>query len=316
MSAQSAPAKIKSQRSDPQNSPREVRVAYPYFHEKRTKNSAGVLFVKKDGSPNPRYSASFMFPKLGDAAQCPNYNWLWSLAVEAAKKMWPTNLDAAGNWTWPVGAQYSVRDGDIPYISKPKPGVVAATPEQLAVKNAWRKGYWIVEAENFLDPGPRIAKILNGAAADLPAKVVNGVTLYKSGDFGYVNMHAYAYQNETFGVNFGFDGFCFTREGEAIGATGPRSTEQMFGGVAGTVAPVPGGAPPLPPAAAAPPSPPTAPSPSLAPAPPAASSSPPLPPTHAAPPTAPLPPGPPPLPPASPPLPPGQPAFPQPVGAR
>lgn len=287
MSAQSVPAKIKSQRSDPQNSPREVRVAYPYFHEKRTKNAAGVPFVygpdhPKAGEPNPRYSVSFMFPKLGaDAAQCANYNWLWSLAVEAAKKMWPQNVDASGNWMWPDGAHLAINDGDIPYKKKLLPGQPAQSAEDAALKNAWRRGYWIVEAENFLTPGPRIAKIANGRAEDLPAKEVNGTTLYKSGDFGFPNMHAYAYQNRTFGVNFGFDGFCFTREGDPIGSTGPRSTEQMFGSL------------------------------------PVSSVAPPLPPTHAAPPVAPV--AAPPLPPASPPtapLPPGLPAFPQPVGAR
>jgi hypothetical protein len=122
-------------------------------------------------------------------------------------------------------------------------------------KNAWRKGYWIVEAENFLDPGPRIAKVVNGVVNELPAKSINGVAQYKSGDFGFPNVHAYAYENETFGVNFGFDGFCFTREGDAIGSSGPRSAAQMFGGLAGTVAPAaaaPGavGMPPLPPGGA------------------------------------------------------------------
>jgi hypothetical protein len=277
------PAKIKSQRSEPANSPNEVVAAYPYFHEKRTKNAAGVPFVKKDGTPNPRYSATFMFPKLSnDASQCANYMFLWGLAQEAAKKMWPQNVDAAGNWVWPAGAQFAVKDGDVPFVPKPKPGVPAPTAEEIAKKNAWRKGHWIVEAENFLDPGPRIAKIIGGVAADLPAKIINGVEQYKSGDFGYVNIHAYAYQNETFGVNFGFDGFCFTREGERIGgAGGPKSTQQMFGALAPVAAPsalppgMPAPAPSAPPMApAAPPAAPAAPtyqaSPAIAPPPPAA----------------------------------------------
>ncbi len=248
----------KSQRSEPQNSPSEVRAAYPYFHEKRTKNSAGVPFTnKKTGLPSPRYSVTLMFPKLAaDAAHCANYTWLWSLAVEAAKKMWPTNVDAAGNWTWPAGAQYPVKDGDVPFVSKPKPGVIPKTPEQLAAANAWRRGYWIIESENFLDPGPRIAKMVNGVPSELPAKNVNGIQQYKSGDFGYVNIHAYAYENETFGISYGFDGFLFTREGDAIGASGPRSASQMFGNVAGTVAPpapaAPGVTQPPVPVAAAP----------------------------------------------------------------
>lgn len=231
-------ARKKSERSTPTNSPGEIRAAYPYFHEKRAKNSAGQPFTNKTtGQPNPRYSGTFMFPKLhADAAQCANYNFLWGLAVEAARKMWPQNVDpATGQWVWPAGAQYAVKDGDVPFVSKPKPGQPLPSAEEVAKKNAWRRGYWIVEMENFLDPGPRIAKVLNGTEVELPAKLINGVAAYKSGDFGVVNMHAYAYENETFGVNFGFDGFCFTREGEAIGASGPRSAAQMFGGVAGMV---------------------------------------------------------------------------------
>lgn len=240
--------KVKSQRSEPTNSLNEVIAAYPYFHEKRTKNSAGVPFVygvdhPKAGQPNPRYSATFMFKKLSnDPAQCANYMFLWGIAQEAAKKMWPQNVDAAGNWVWPAGAQFSVKDGDVPFVPKPKPGVPAPSAEEIAKKNAWRNGYWIVEAENFLDPGPRVAKVIGGVATELPAKVINGVEQYKSGDYGFVNIHAYAYQNATFGVNFGFDGFCFTREGERIGgAGGPKSTQQMFGGlpVASTAAPMP-----------------------------------------------------------------------------
>jgi len=281
MNAQ-VPVKIKSQRSDSQNAPGEVRIAYPYFHEKRTKNAAGALFLKKDGTPNPRFSGAFMFPKLSkDPFQCANYLFLWGLAVEAARKMWPHNVDAQGHWVWPEGAQYAVQDGDVSFKSKPKPGVMPKTPEQIAAANSWRIGYWIIEAENFLDPGPQIGKVINGVVAALPARVINGVAQYKGGDFGIPNIHAYAYQNETFGVNFGFDGFCFTREGEPIGnTTGPKPVDQMFAGVAAMVpATAPGGAPmpPLPPVSS-PPIAPTAPSATAGPAPmPTASAAPPRP---------------------------------------
>lgn len=299
-------AKKKSQRSEAANSPREVRAAYIYFHEKRTKNAAGQPFVfganhPKAGQPNSRYSGAIMFPKMAaDAAQCPNYAFLWGLAIEAARKMWPQNVDAAGNWMWPAGARFPVQDGDIPYISKPKPGVTPKTPEQIALSNAWRRGYWIIEPENFLDPGPQIGKVINGIETKLPAQNFNGVAQYKSGDWGVINLHAYAYENDSFGTNFGFDGFCFTREGDAIGSTGPRSVEQMFAGVAGMVPST--GAPPLPTAAAPPlaPSAPTAPSAPVAPAPTATAyaappssgpAAPPLPPMPNAAPMPPLPPG-------------------------
>ena len=304
MNAPAATARKKSEHSTATNTPGEVRVAYPYFHEKRVTNSAGVPFTyppssPKAGQPNPRYAATLMFPKLNaDPGQCANYMFLWGHATEAARKMWPQNVDATGQWVWPAGAQYAVKDGDVPFVSKPKPGQPLPTAEEIAKKNAWRRGYWIVEVENFLDPGPRIAKVLNGTEVELPAKIVNDILMYKSGDFGVGNIHAYAYENNTFGVNFGFDGFCFTREGERIGASGPRSAAQMFGGVAGMVpqsTALPGvvsqaapGPAPLPPAA---------PVQTYAPVAPAAPPAPPLPPAV---PLAPVAPPPPPMPHAAP----------------
>lgn len=296
--------KIKSQRSAPQTAPREIRVAYCFFHDKRTKNAAGVPFVfgpkhEKAGQPNPRYSGAFMFPKLSnDPAQCPNYAWLWSLAVEAARKMWPQSVDAAGNWTWPAGARLAIDDGDVPYVKKQLPGQPAQSAEEIAKNNAWRRGYWHVEAENFLNPGPRICKIMGGTETpeafaevfDTPygrAKTLTTAGAYKSGDFGLPNLHAYAYQNETFGINFGFDGFMFTREGDAIGSAGPRPADQMFGGsapasAAGGVA-FPTSSAPLSPSAAPAPALPVVASAPLAPV-AASHSSPPMPPMPALPP--------------------------------
>lgn len=250
--------KKRNERSAPQNTPSEVRQAYPYFHEKRTKNAANVLYTKKDGTPNPRFSGTFMFPKLhpSDPYQCANYMWLWGLACEAARKMWPQNVDQTGQWVWPTGAKFDVADGDIPFQSKPKPGQPLSDPAEVARKNEWRKGYWIVEAENFLpDTKIAVAKVVNGQVVDIVAKSINGVEQYKSGDWGYPCIHAYAYENETFGVNWGFDGFLFTREGERIGnAGGPKSAAQMFGSVAGMVANsnMPGGHAPVAPPAGAP----------------------------------------------------------------
>jgi hypothetical protein len=276
------PAQKQSQRSETVNSPSEIRVAYPFFHKKRTHNAAKKPFTKKDGTLNPRYSASFMFPKLhADPHQDANYLFLWGLAVEAAKKMWPGSVDQAGNWAIPPGMQYAVKDGDVPFASKPKPGQPIPSAEEIAKKNAWRKGYWIVEAERFLDPGPRVCKVINGTITELPADNINGVLQYKGGDYGFVSIQAYAYENETFGVNFGFDGFLFTRAGDVIGnggQSGPPPASQMFGSVAGAAlaaapaasAPLPGaaapvaptapvaaagGLPPLPSAVAAPPAP-------------------------------------------------------------
>ncbi len=265
--------KKKNQRSESVNTP-EVRIAHMYLHEKRTKNAAQQPLAK------PRHDAVLLLPKLtNDAATCPNYKFLSDLCMEAAGKMWP----GAG---WPAGGIWPIKDGDVPYIAKPKPGVTPKTPEQIAAANAWRVGQWVFEATNFLDTGPRVAVLRNGVPEEIPAKSIHGVAQYKSGDYGIAHISSYAYENEQFGCNFSLEGVLFTRPGEAIGNSGPRSAAQMFGSVAGTVAPPstampgPGAAPGLAPApSTAPPQPPAPPAaPSLAPAAPSAPPAPPAPP--------------------------------------
>lgn len=259
----------------------EVRIAFPFHQEKRTKSAGGKPLDK------PRNDAVVLVPKLStDPAQCANYGKLAAICLEAARKAWPSSVDAGGNWTWPAGGKWPIQNGDTPHVSKPKPGVPAKTPEQIAASNAWRVGFWVIEVSTNLDPGPRVCVMQNGVAQEVPAKIVAGVQLYKSGDFGYVSLNAYSFQNETWGVNFGYEGVLYTRPGEAIGSSGPRSASQMFGSVAGTVAPTaavpPGaGAPPAPPApgpvsvaapplapVAAPPAPPAPPAMTAPPAPP------------------------------------------------
>lgn len=260
-----APVKKANQRSQSVNTP-EVRIAFPFLHEKRVKNAAGQPLK------TPRYDAVLLFPKItNDPATCTNYKLLSDLCMEAAGKMWP----GAG---WPAGGNWPLKDGDIPYVAKPKPGVVPKTAEQVAAANAWRVGHWVVEATNYLDLGPKIAVLRNGMTEEIPAKTVNGVTLYKSGDYGIAHISFYAYENEQWGTNCSLEGFLFTRPGEVIGNGGARSAAQMFGGIAAPPsAPQPG--PPRPPGApvAAPPTAPTA-APPLAPALPSAPPGPPMPP--------------------------------------
>lgn len=223
----------------------EVRIAFPFHHEKRTKSAGGAPLDK------PRHDAVVIVPKLHpDPTQCGNYVKLAAICMEAATKAWGA---------FPQGGKWPIQDGDVPHTPKPKPGVAPLTPEQLAARNVWRKGNWIIEVSMNLDPGPRVCVLQNGVASEIPAKVVNGVQLYKSGDYGYVSLNAYTFHNQTFGVNFGYEGVLYTRPGEAIGSSGPRSATQMFGSVAGTVAApapaMPGAGAPPPAAASAPPMP-------------------------------------------------------------
>lgn len=224
----------------------EGRIAFPFVHEKRTKSAAGAPL------DNPRYDAVFLMPKTHtDPLQCTNYKLLAGLCVEAATKAWGS---------FPQGGKWPIQDGDVPHQPKPKPGVTPLTAEQIAAKNSWRKGQWVIEVTTNLEPGPRVAVLQNGVATEIPARVVAGQVLYKSGDYGYVSLNAFTFHNQTFGVNFGFEGVLFTKAGEPIGSSGPRSAAQMFGAVANMA---PAAAPPT----AAPPVPGQVPSPPVAPPP-------------------------------------------------
>lgn len=263
-------AKHETKRSDSQLVG-EVRIAHPFHQEKRTKSAGGAPLDK------PRNDAVLLYPKLGPAESCPNYARLSAMAMEAATKAW------AG---WPEGGKWPIQDGDIPHPHKPKPGEKALSAEQLAERNKWRTGSWVVEVSSGLDQGPKVTILRDGVMQDIPAQDVAGVRLYKSGDYGYVSMNAYTFHSDkpggTWGVNFGYEGVAYTRQGDLIGS-GPKSSAQMFAGIPGvSVGVAPPAAPRPPGAPAAPPSPPAAPlpqtaSPPLAPAAPTAPALPPMP---------------------------------------
>lgn len=224
---------------------RPWRIAFPYIHEKRSKRPNGMALEK------PRYDATLLAPKLHvDPAQCQNYQILAAHCMEAATKLWGS---------WPAGGYWPIQDGDSPPKPKaPVPGqpVAAVDPN----KYAWRKGNWIVEIGNNLDPGPRIALLQNGQAVEIPARVIAGRTLYKGGDYVVASISSYTFNKSgKFGTNFGFDGILFVGDGESIGSSGPKSAAQMFGGVANFAGGAGGavGAAGMPPGVAAAPSPPT-----------------------------------------------------------
>lgn len=264
--------------------PIECQFAYPYIHTKRTKSAAG------DPVEKPHNVITVKIPKItNDPATCPNYAAAAAHCMEAATKAWGS---------WPQGGKWPINDGDQPYPQKTKPGQTPLTAEQIAERNKWRTGHWIIEPTSYLDEGPKVAIVQNGVEMPITAQTIAGQQLYKSGDYGYVFLGAWSFHNKTFGTNFGLEGVCFTRPGEKIGNSGQKSVQSMFGGVGASVGagmvtaqppgpPVAAGTAPMPPAA---PLPPTAPP--AAPQPPAA---PPAPPAIAA-----LPPGLPPAPPAAP----------------
>lgn len=217
----------KSTRSDPQPTP-ESRLVYVFVHTPRTKDGAGKL------KEFPSYEIGMVcIPKLHtDPQQCANYKFLEKHCMDAAVKQW-------GNF--PEGGHWPIKDGDVlPKAKAPAPGQTPADPAIAAAKYAFRKGHWVIEVGSFATNkdgtprvGPRVAVMQNGVPIEIPAQNVAGKSMYKSGDYGHVSIHAYTFHNKTWGVKFGFEGVLFTREGEAIGGSGgPRSAESMFAGIA------------------------------------------------------------------------------------
>lgn len=223
------------------------RVAFPFVHKKRTMRATGAPVI------TPHFDVCVMAPKLHqDGAQCANYQKLQGMLMQAATRAWGS---------WPEGGHWPIQNGDDPIKPKaPAPGQPAAPVDPN--KYAWRRGYWIFDATNYTEVGPKVAILKNGAKEEIPAQAIGGRNLYKSGDYAVLSIQAYTFHNEKWGVNFGFDGICFVAEGEAIGSgAGPKSVEDMFAGVqapvglpamGSTAAPpvaAPGGpAPALPPA--------------------------------------------------------------------
>lgn len=201
--------------------PIEVQFAYPFLHTKRTKSAAG------DPVEKPHYVVTVKVPKLSpDATKCANYGALAAHCMEAANKAWGS---------WPQGGKWPINDGDIPYTQKLKPGQTPLTPEQTAERNKWRTGHWVIDATNYLDEGPRVAVVQNGIEQEIKSQSVGGQQFYKSGDYGYIFLGAWSFHNKTFGTNYGLEGVCFTRPGEKIGNSGPKSVASMFGGVGASV---------------------------------------------------------------------------------
>lgn len=198
------------------------RIAYPWFDQMRTKQASGSPMQ------TPRFDATVCAPKLHtDPYQCKNFMTLHNLATEAAAKAWPQN-------PWPIaGGVCKIEDGDKPFIFKTQPG------QQPRIYNpaeyAHRAGHWTFEISSG-SFRPSVAVAFDGTAMDVPCQTMNGKTFYKSGDYATIRINAFTYQNETFGVKFGFDMIVFTREGEPIGSSGPKSAASMYAALAGPAA--------------------------------------------------------------------------------
>lgn len=280
-------AKHVATRSEPAPTP-ESRLIYVYVHTPRVKDGTGKA------KEFPSFEIGMVcIPKLNpDPNLCANYQALTKHCMDACMKQ-------PGWGGFPAGGHWPIKDGDQPMKAKTvAPGQPIADPAIAAAKYAFRKGHWIIEVGSFATNkdgtprvGPRVCVMQGAQALEIPAQNVAGKQMYKSGDYGFVSIHAYTFHNKTFGVKFGFEGVLFTRAGDAIGGGGgPRAADQMFAGLASMAAPGsvpmqppgPPAAPPMAPQAAyAPPAPPQYAA--VPPAPPA----PPAPPQYAAPPAPP-----------------------------
>lgn len=208
------------------------RLAYTFLHDKKTKDWEGKPL------DTPISEVTVLVPKLHpDPEHCGNMKFLRTFIMEA-------HIKAGWGSTWLNGAGFPVKNGDEP----PKPKMVngqLVQPDPASWE--FRKNHWYFRAGSSKF-NPIVAILENGVKQELPARVVNGRTYYKSGDYGVVGLHCYTYQNKTFGISFGLEGVIFTKDGEPIGTSGPKSMDAMFAGIGGP-APIqmaPGG-PPMPP---------------------------------------------------------------------
>lgn len=213
------------------------RLAYTFLHDKKTKDWEGKPL------DTPISEVTVLVPKLHpDPEHCGNMKFLRTFIMEA-------HIKAGWGSTWLNGAGFPVKNGDEP----PKPKMVngqLVQPDPASWE--FRKNHWYFRAGSSKF-NPIVAILENGVKQELAARVINGRTYYKSGDYGVVGLHCYTYQNKTFGISFGLEGVIFTKDGEPIGTSGPKSMDAMFAGIGGPapiqMAPAytaPGG-PPMPP---------------------------------------------------------------------
>lgn len=193
------------------------RLAYTFLHDKKTKDWEGKPL------DTPISEVTVLVPKLHpDPEHCGNMKFLRTFIMEA-------HIKAGWGSTWLNGAGFPVKNGDEP----PKPKMVngqLVQPDPASWE--FRKNHWYFRAGSSKF-NPIVAILENGVKQELAARVINGRTYYKSGDYGVVGLHCYTYQNKTFGISFGLEGVIFTKDGEPIGTSGPKSMDAMFAGIGG-----------------------------------------------------------------------------------
>lgn len=195
----------------------ECRVFSEYLFSPKTTQGPTRQPMRK-----PQYRMSLGWAKQKPDTSCPVYQYLLQLVMQA--------LQEKGMSSWPMGASFPIIDGD--------------ADREAATKYPHQVGHWII-----IPRSDNIVPILDANNNLIQAKVIGGVTTFKSGDFAIASINAYWYNNTSKGVIFGLEGVKKTRDGESIGGQGQRAPDQVFG--APTGAPVYAGA--ITPQAAAPP---------------------------------------------------------------
>ena len=230
--------------------PVEMRLAWPHFPNKRTKDYDG-----KDLAPADQYYDCTLFiPKTATSPwECRNYMAIATPLLAIVKEQWPQGwpgqLVATGPCFWPI------TDCDLTTFLPVTPG----TPMPRSVKadyldtKPWAANHWMISV--WSNQLPRAAGPDNN---DLPVGLDGTLLGLKSGDYVFASINGWTYVAGTGGVSLGFEGVKKVRDGDTIGGGAARSAAQMFAGtpvaaagyapppIGGYAAPAPVVAPPIP----------------------------------------------------------------------
>ena len=204
----------------------EVRFAHQYLDVKREKDWLNKLIDSKDRE----YEVMILIPKRpDDSGQRPFVG-----PVSLVAKVWEAWCQLPGvNGQWSNTARWPILDCDAINLAT---GGGRPETEPYAKNNDWARGCWRINAKSKYP-----VRVFGPDNVDTPRDMLTNQFLqFKSGDFGLVSIHAYAYATGSGGVSFGIEMAKKLRDGDPIGG-GQRSPEEVFGGV-----PAPASAPPLP----------------------------------------------------------------------
>lgn len=181
--------------------PPEGRFCYPFLDTPRMEDLNGKRL------DDPKYETVFYIPKTSaNPQECRVYQQL------AAKIMEVVNQAFRGQWPERDWKNWPIRDGDAELEKSP-----------------WGAGCWRIACHGgkFRPPG------YDAGNNPLQRDVTDRYRDFKGGDYGYVSINCFSYDNITKGVSFGLEMFKKSRDGDPIGGGGARPVEAVFGAPTG-----------------------------------------------------------------------------------